>query len=241
MVTKATANIIHRTFCIGYSDKPGSRKTGSAFTLDHEGREYLITAKHVVEQHLASHDTLDVIRQGSWNTLQVKLVGHSGDADISVIAVSQRLTPSDLPLHPSSQGLYYGQDVLFLGFPYGWTGQDIGAGYPLPFVKKATVSLLQRNIFYLDGHNNRGFSGGPVVFHHQEDPGNALRVASVVSSYQSVEEPVLGPSGPSELYMQDNTGIIVTHNIKWAMALISANPIGFPLSDSASGIATTAP
>jgi len=58
MVAAPTPNIIHRTFGIGYSDKPGSRKFGTAFTLDVEDRQYLITAKHVVGQHFAAHDTL---------------------------------------------------------------------------------------------------------------------------------------------------------------------------------------
>ena len=63
----------------------------------------------------------------------------------------------------------YGQDVYFLGFPYGLHG-DMSAlsnDLPFPFVKKGIISLFHNdgvNRIYLDGHNNPGFSGGPVVF-----------------------------------------------------------------------------
>ena len=56
-----------------------------------------------------------------------------------------------------------------------------------------------------------------------------MRVASVVTSYQAMKEPVYGPSGESPLYTKDNTGIIVTHNIFRATDIITANPIGYPL------------
>jgi len=130
------------------------------------------------------------------------------------------------------EGLIYGQDVFFLGFPYDLLGRIIlgSEGYPLPFVKKATVSLFDSRVIYLDGHNNSGFSGGPVVF--PQTGKNEYRVAGVVSGYVERPEPVFDGEHKTPLVYQYNTGIIVAHNIKAALDLITLNPIGCALGDS---------
>ena len=156
-----TSNVIHRVFRIRYGDSEGT-----GFTVEVAGKEYLVTAKHVVAA-LDGKETISIFSNGDWSHLEVILVGHSPeDADISVLAAARILTPQGLPMEASAGGLIYGQDVYFLGFPYGYTGSFVlgRGGYPLPFVKKATVSLLDRKKMILDGHNNPGFSGGPVVY-----------------------------------------------------------------------------
>ena len=83
--------------------------------------------------------------------------------------------------------MIYGQDAYFLGFPYGLKSEyeDFNNNFPVPFVKKAIVSSLDtdkdcnRQIIFLDGHNNPGFSGGPVVF--TELRKNVYKVVSVIS------------------------------------------------------------
>ena len=129
-------------------------------------------------------------------------------------------------MEATHKGLTYGQDVYFLGFPYGYLGRyHFGPqGYPLPFVKKATLSLFDGKTFLLDGHNNPGFSGGPVVF--TEPFKHNYKVAAVVSGYRAVEEPVFADGVASGLTYSYNTGIIIAHAIDWALDLIHANPIG---------------
>lgn len=215
-----TSNVIHRVFMIRYG-----KSMGTGFTIEVEGKEYLVTAKHVVES-LGGKGTIDIFSNGKWVPLEIILVGHSPkDADISVLAAARTLTPPKLPMDANT-GLFYGQDVYFLGFPYGFTGTfRLGdSGYPLPLVKKATVSLLDRKRMYLDGHNNPGFSGGPVVF---SEPGkHNFKVAGVITAYRSVEEPVLSAGVKTGLTYVYNTGIIVSDSITWALELIKANPIG---------------
>ena len=111
-----TANVIHRVFYIKWGTD-----AGTAFTIDVGGRQYLVTARHVV-QGLQAKAEIDLFSNGDWETLPVHLIGHgSKDTDISVLAPSRRLTPADLPMEPMTKGkgLIYGQDVHFLGFPYG--------------------------------------------------------------------------------------------------------------------------
>lgn len=152
-----TSNVIHRVFRIRYKN---SGTTG--FTLEIEGREYVVTAKHVVGG-FCDGESLDVFASGSWRSCAARCVGHAeGDRDISVLALQECLTPPGLPRPVTSKGVVYGQGVYFLGFPYGFVGHYIlgDNGWPLPFVKKATVSLFDQETFLLDGHNNPGFQAG---------------------------------------------------------------------------------
>ena len=98
----------------------------------------------------------------------------------------------------------------------------------MPFVKKATMSLLDGEVFYLDGHNNPGFSGGPVVY--IEPPSREYRVAAVVSAYRAEPQPIYAGSVEMPLTYRYNTGIIVTHAINAALRLIRSNPIGCDLA-----------
>ena len=139
---------------------------GTAFAIDLDAKQYLATAKHVATSPPASM-AVEVFSNGVWVSLPTRLIGHGPDnVDVSVLATDRKMTPSDLPLEASSMGMIYGQDVFFLGFPYGIVGKVAftANGYPLPFVKRATLSLIKDDVYFLDGHNNPGFSGGPVVF-----------------------------------------------------------------------------
>jgi hypothetical protein len=77
---------------------------------------------------------------------------------------------------------------------------------------------------YLDGHNNRGFSGGPVVF---KEPGSQLfKVAAIVSGYRYSEEPIYQGDDPLQLSYRENTGIVLAYGIQHAVELARGNPIG---------------
>jgi len=105
------------------------------------------------------------------------------------------------------------------------------ATLPLPLVKRATISALDQGAFLLDGHNNPGFSGGPVVF----APPNSsdFRVAAVVSGFQAVKQPIFQGTEETAFTYLYNTGIIVAHDIKEATTIIQGNPSGLQLSTSA--------
>lgn len=178
--------------------------------------------------------TVQLHREGEWRDLQCTLVGVSpGKIDIAVLAPPQVISPTH-PLNPSHANLYLSQDAFFLGYPFGLQA-DIGAlnaNYPLPLVKKACVSLMKLHgaaphYFLLDGHNNPGFSGGPVVF---SPPGVAqtTSVAGVVSGYRFEWGEVFGADKQSKTgdLFQFNTGIVIAYSISHAIELIGANPIG---------------
>jgi hypothetical protein len=154
--------------------------------------------------------------------------------DIAVMAVAFQLSPTH-PLPASDKDSYFGQDVYFLGFPFG-LGAEVGEAnrhFPVPFIKKAVLSSIVNDpsgarILYLDGHNNPGFSGGPVVFSPPPRIDD-MRVASVVSGYRFDPQPVFLGDHETALVARHNTGIIITYAVSHAVDVIRGNPVGFVL------------
>ena len=222
--TMITANFIHRTFRIKCGDS-----IGTGFTIDVNGKQYLVTARHVVEG-ISSSTPLEVFGNNSWVVVDAALVAHGdGDIDVSVIAPKEVMSPPNLPVVPSSGGLAYGQDVYFLGYPFGVLSKVIfaGEGHPLPLVKKALFSAFAGAVYLLDGHNNPGFSGGPVIF----GPSGVTpqNIAAIVSGYRFHPEAIHLGDAETDLTYRYNTGIMITYKIEIALAMIQANPIGAPV------------
>jgi hypothetical protein len=219
--------VLKRVFRVQYAGK-----LGTAFTIDHDGRQYLVSAKHIFDGASGTFE-IDVFHENNWKPLQVALTGHSTSGDISVMAPQQLLTLPALKAEPSHEGLVYGQDVYFLGFPYGLFGdlKELNNGYPLPFAKKATLSMInvtKNSVMYLDGINNSGFSGGPVAF---AVAGNQKlwRIAGVISSYLTAPEVISHQNEDVGLRYAANTGLIKATPINLAVDLVEANPNGFTL------------
>ena len=175
-----TANVIHRVLNVRIGDS-----LGSAFTIERDGRQYVVTARHVMEGIEAAQRTA-VVFEDEWRDVDLSVVGvGEGDVDVAVLACGQQLSPT-YPFEASTEGLVYGQQAYFLGFPFGWTtgGQHLNRGFPFPFVKGGIVAAysLGGPVFtiFLDAHVNHGFSGGPVVFRPKEGRDD-FRVAGVVA------------------------------------------------------------
>ena len=96
---------------------------------------------------------------------------------------------------------------------------------------------------YIDGHNNRGFSGGPVVFVPNGQPQSNLQIAGVVASYPASREPVVnkrgepitGDDNEPFAYVLENPGFVVAFDIRHATNLIDLNPVGFELPTERGG------
>ena len=222
-----TANVVHRILHIGRADSQGT-----AFTVDHGGKQYLVTARHVVEG-IASGERISVAHQEQQELIEINVVGvGEGAVDVAVLACQQQLSPMH-PLEPTTAGLVYGQQAYFLGFPFGWDagGEHINHGLPLPFVKAGVISAWTNGTvkrIYIDSHVNEGFSGGPVVFSPPGDQ-KVLRVAGVVVGYPKRFQPVVDEHENTVALAQENPGLVLAIDISHVVALIDANPIGFAL------------
>lgn len=220
-----TANVLYRTFLI----RVGA-STATAFTMDHEKKQYLVTAAHVVEG-LASPYVIEIFQKDKWVSMPLKLTGLCSVSDIAVFAPPDQMSKA-LPLPATTGGLILGQDVYFLGFPFGIapaSGQ-LNRGLPFPLVKKACYSAeivgdKGGKVLLLDGHNNPGFSGGPVVFGSFRNPTD-FKIMGVISGYRFSEEPAYENGVQTRMSVRANTGLIVAYSIMHAVDLVKKNPNG---------------
>ena len=225
-------NVIYRIFQIRWNDR-----SGTCFTIDVNGKQYLCTARHCLRDFDSGQ--IKIFHEGTWKNLGVELVGFgSNGTDICVLSPEIQLSPS-WPVIPTAGGILLGQDVFFLGFPYGIRTEqgDFNRHFPLPLVKRAAFSAMTKeegqSILLLDGHNNPGFSGGPVVFREAGKLGTDYQVASVISGYRFEPETILDAEGNETQYRyRSNTGIILSYNINHALDAIHDNPIGIEIRDT---------
>lgn len=231
-----SSNVVQRTFQIRFNGG-----TGTAFTVDLNGRQYLVTARHVVEG-ITSDDLLEIYQENEWKSVIIKVTGVGvGNVDVTVLACTIQLSPTTL-LEPTMDRLAYGQQIYFLGFPYGTDGgsPELNRNFPIPLVKSGVVSAILRDddnnpMLLLDGHNNPGFSGGPVVFTLHGTtvgPTNPYYVAGIVHGYNAYGESVLDSENNEIGRFFENPGIVIVYGIQCAIDLIDANPNGFVLPTS---------
>jgi len=221
-----TANIIQRVFLVN-----SSTGSGTGFTIEHNGTQYLISARHIFEpdwdydvRNLKDRQeiTISIYRDNEWVELNsIIYLSDNKDVDVIIFSLEKDLSPRH-PISYDYKGLVQGQSMFFLGFPYGKFFPDkfnINSKFPIPFVKKAICSTLQisRNdgwVFYLDGHTNPGFSGGPIVFFDFESRG--LKIAGVMRGclphegqvpFEQVNEE--GELERQTIIYDENSGIII--------------------------------
>ena len=229
-----TTNVLYRVFTLRVLHEGKVVSGGTMFAIDVGDRQYFVTARHIAQE--IGIDGIQVMSNDAWVSYPTTLVGHGkGEVDVSVITLSDALIPDEsrFPLPTGSKGAILGQEMMFLGFPGVYDpsmGFSLHHGYPMPLVKYARLSSLPTtdHPMWLDGHNNRGFSGSPLCF----SPGkaNELFVAGVVSAYQPSVEPVIFPGGKETgLYLRENTGLMHAWDIRHCLDLINLNPVGFEI------------
>lgn len=259
---QVSVDVLRRTLEIRVGGAAGI--TGTAFTLDVGGREYLVTAKHMVEK-LKHNDSLEIsVRTGQWERIDVSVYACEGDVDIAVLIPPRQLTVS-FPLEPSNGAqAFEGQDMYFVGFPFGASSfadsvyaKHLNGDYPMPITKKGvyagTLETKGRApVILLDGYNNHGFSGAPIVFHEVNRPIDATTrfdVMGVVSGFvpelvkvvrpdtikdgedvSKVESWRLMTAGKilrdTEQLVPLNTGIVRGYPIRYALDMIHLHPEG---------------
>ncbi len=216
-----STDILSRTFHIRYGES-----TGTCFTVDINNKQYFVTAKHVVED-INDGDTISIFQNGSWKNGKVELTGHSENSDVTVFSLKTFIQGNYM--QNKSDGLIFGQDLYFLGFPYGLKSEvgELNRDFPLPLIKKATLSAIipeAGNCLLLDGLNNPGFSGGPVIF--KENNTNNYSICGIISGYRFELVETIIDGQPTPIQAKTNTGIIIAYGIENALQLIKANPNG---------------
>lgn len=168
--------------------------SGSGFTINRHDRQWSVTAAHIVAR--VDPARISVVRQDGVSLDGLELIPSNPHADIAVFSMFRKQLTPNILLEPSCDGLAYGQDVYFLGFPLGWSVQNDQER--VPFVKKTiisgmTVTTDSVNVWMFDGMNLEGFSGGPIVFEHVSS--GQWHVIGVVHGYHTTELAVHDANG----------------------------------------------
>lgn len=235
--------------------------SGTAFTIDVDGRQYLVTAKHIMAQTPGNTGTVQLCDGAEkCSDVAVTVLRCADPIDIAVLIPDHQLTVAfDLPA--DSRGTLLGQEVLFVGFPYGDAALNTNTPYgDIGFIRRATLSAHEKkdgwSRLYLDGRNNAGFSGGPIVYRDMNRSDYHFKVAGVISGYRSDITEVMRPEPiePSKIttedraknlildladgthfkllptgnYVSGNTGIVVGYSIESAVDLIRESSVKGP-------------
>jgi len=157
--------VLNRVLFIRYGNR-----VGSAFTIEINEQQYIITARHNVE-NICEEDNISIYHDFRWKDLKVKSISFDDPKfDVIVLVPDFQITPkTDVKF--TMDNLYIGQDIYFLGFPFGLKTElgELNSNFPIPFVKKGICSAIDFTNkefikIWIDGFSNPGFSGGPIIF-----------------------------------------------------------------------------
>ena len=257
---QVTSGALFRTFMI-----ETNFGRGTTFSIDVDNREYWITAKHmftgiktgpagVFNTKTVQANILSNIGEGDeghdqhWMTETFTVIDPGKDIDILVLVPDHLLLPytRDFSLRAGVKDVGLGEDTKDPN-KKSWVW--------LPYVKHCTPSaqLIEKGleIWVLDGINNEGFSGGPVLYatgpnqeifavisgFHQE-PLEVLPVPNTGEKQTSSIPP--SPKLPGakskdsgKEIVNANSGFIIAFSIEPAIKAIQNDPIG-PLVPEAS-------
>jgi hypothetical protein len=199
--------------------------TGTAFKVDYQGKVYLVTARHLVAGLPIARATIQVRQAEEWKDLHTvrTLFPVSADADIAVFETKERIAePFRIPMEGETGGVTFGQQVWFLGFPFEGLGTRVGNSM-LPFIKRGTMSAtdstnLNAVVFYVDGFNNPGFSGGPILY--WDFTGREYRIIGVVKGYREDTAKTIVNGVHVNTQLLVNSGILIGYSIKHAIQAI---------------------
>lgn len=219
MAVIPTSNVISRVFKIY-----GIEGHGTAFTIEVEDVQFLVTARHILPD--SSHVTigLEPPTGSRVNLTLARLDVQPLGADIAVLVLPEPISPT-WDLVPTMDGSVQGQEVCFLGYPFDLALRSEMGGEmrTYPFVKGGILSAWAVSSsgiaqVFLDGMNNPGFSGGPVVF--QNLGSGKLHVGAVIQGFRGDRASVMIGDTPTNGHVVANTGVVVATRINHAVEAI---------------------
>lgn len=219
-----TSSIIQRVFRIQYLDD-----SATAFTVEKGNKQLLITVKHLFKKgNYPAKSDIKIFQNGNQViSKKVNLYYHTNtNIDITIIEFIDNTFLS--PQHPVNfiNQSTYSQEIFFLGFPLN-ISMSFGnlSVFPFPLVKRGIISAFinenNSSFMFLDGINNPGFSGAPVVTINEDQ---SINVIGVISGYRYTLDSLVdinsNPISNGE-YVIQNTGLIVAYDIRHALDIIS--------------------
>ena len=232
MVQPIQPEILNRVFKLVYGD-PYKQffGSGTAFTMECNDSQFLVTARHIFEQSAEwtypNEGTIWLLTDNGKYTLYEVDIKYPADAKVDIAVMRLKTHQYVSKVYPNlntSEGLRFGQDVFFLGFPYDYDKLSMSfpeSKRPVPFIRKACFAGRFKDghsCMFFDGYNNPGFSGGPVCYKSTDTPDGTMSIAAVISSYRQEKEFMFDENDqPTGSYVESNTGIIFAYDIKEAV------------------------
>jgi len=245
-----TGGILFRTVKV-HSLKGGF---GTMFSIVVDGREYWITAKHIITgkpngevplQRISLDVQNPVGKEEKFESYSFQVFDTETIADVVVLvpdASVQKISIGSVQV--SSEKATIGGECQFLGFPFAqsWTAHmtENNTDYKMPFTKHCYIAgqVESPRVWILDGLNNEGFSGGPVLI----NTGESQRILAVISGYRNAPTEVLSAeieeNQPTKSqtpvtktkrkvnYVNENSGLISAFSADYAIDAIKRHPIG---------------
>jgi len=199
--------------------------TGSGFLIDYKDREYLVTARHIVVGLPTKNAKLQFYRSADWRDFTGDLLfPKNKNVDIAVLDIHQKPSMQWNPELTDETPTIGGQ-IYFVGYPHGLHTLYSNGEY-LPLVKAGVFSGIDNSdpddeVYYIDGFNNPGFSGGPVAY--IDNTKHSWRICAVVKGYvnDTVKTQVKGKEIDTRLLV--NSGILLAYPIDYALKAIDAS------------------
>lgn len=139
--SQPTENVLSRVYQIKFG-----AESGTAFVLDYEDRQYFVTARHIMAP-AGDGATASVELQGFNEPIKARsvtvLLGKNKCVDVAVLVPSEKKVNGAEPI-PYPYKFAFGQEVYFLGFPYGLF-TPINQGGAVALIKHAYVSAGKVN------------------------------------------------------------------------------------------------
>lgn len=208
-----------------------TNKYGTGFGVEHKSKEYLVTARHMVEGLPTTKTTIDFFQKDGWKTLPTvkMLFPKSDEVDIAVLRLAEPVDKQFGVVSDGGNGVVLGQPLWFLGYPYQLGNQsafDSTWTWGTPFVKRGTMSAIDAHdpnaiVIYIDGFNNPGFSGGPIVYWDFSQ--HKYKILGVVKGFKEDSAKVLISGQHMDTQLLVNSGILVAYSIAHADEVIEAD------------------
>ena len=220
-------NIFRRTFHLKYG-----KGTGTCFTIDVDKCRYIVTAKHLVEE-IGNDDYIEIQQNNRWTRTKVKVVGYGNSPEDLAVLAPQSIFGDSRSFRVATT-VAHTEEVYFLGYPYQFSfkADDSNDGFNAPYVKRAMVSAADSGSgeLYLDGINNPGFSGGPVVRRWDKVEQIVVGIISAYHPEESRVSDIYGKRGPYKYKV--NSGIIYAISLRELHGIIADNPIGIEIPEA---------
>ena len=200
---------------------------GTGFLIKNNNQEFLITARHLFRKKIKNNEEvlITVCLNNVNKVFKVKIYLHQNpNIDIAVLKIPQSISQFPSLLLKGGDSYFLAQECLFFGYPLNSLGSITKEGKKIPLVKRAIISAIydENGIDYLllDGHNNPGFSGGPLLtYSHQME--NQYIIGVITAYYPQPHKIKLNDTIPP-ITFNENSGIIVAFPSQYILEILES-------------------